>query len=66
MKHRIASTKDIEKKINRMFVTLKAVFHLMTNVSHCENDLNLMMFIAKMNRNLGIHSRIKEMISVGM
>jgi hypothetical protein len=66
LKHRIASTNEIEKKMNRIFVTLKAVFHLMTNSSHCENDLNFIIRMAKMNKNLGIHNKINEMINVGM
>jgi uncharacterized protein YihD (DUF1040 family) len=56
----------MEKKINRIFVTLNAVFHLITNSSHCEKDLNLMTRIAKMKRNLGIQSKINDIIRVGM
>lgn len=62
----MASTNEMEKKMNRMFVTLKAVFHLITNSSHCENDLNFIIRMAKTNKNFGIHNRISEMINVGM
>lgn len=56
----------MEKKINRIFVTLKAVFHLMTNSSHSEKDLNLMKRIAIIKRSAGTHSRIKDISNVGM
>lgn len=66
LKHLMASTSEIEKKMKRIFVTRKAVFHLITNSSHWLNDLNLMIRMAKVKRNIGIQSKIKDIIKVGM